>query len=113
MVDIENMEFSCFGIQNIQNAGVGSGVDFKIFPEDTESQCLYTSGEVLCKTGWGTFGEKILCPPEDYFNRLYPLKYFIIIYFYLLLKLVFLFRDILNIVPTTNCQPKQRNCCIG
>uniref|UniRef100_A0A2S2Q357 Coiled-coil and C2 domain-containing protein 2A n=1 Tax=Sipha flava TaxID=143950 RepID=A0A2S2Q357_9HEMI len=72
VVDIENLEFSCFGNQIVQNAGVGSGVDFKVFPEDTEVHCLYTSGEVLCKVGWGTFGDKILCPPEDYFNRLYP-----------------------------------------
>lgn len=78
MVDTENMEFSCFGVQNTQNAGVGSGVDFKIFSEDTESQCLYTSGEVLCKAGWGTFGDNILCPPEDYFNKFYPIKYLFI-----------------------------------
>lgn len=75
MVDIENLEFSCFGNQNFQNAGVGSGVDFKIFPEDAETQCLHTSGEVLCKVGWGTFGNKILSPPEDYFNRLYSQTY--------------------------------------
>lgn len=75
VVDIENLEFSCFGNQSVQNAGVGSGVDFKVFPEDTEAQCLYTSGEVLCKVGWGTFGDKILCPPDDYFNRFYPQKY--------------------------------------
>lgn len=50
-------------------------MDFKVFPEDTEAQCLYTSGEVLCKAGWGTFGDKILSPPEDYFNRLYSQKY--------------------------------------
>lgn len=74
-MDIENLEFSCYGHQNAQNAGVGSGVDFKIFPEDTVSHCIYTSGEVLCKVGWGIFGDKILCPPDDYFNRLNSQKY--------------------------------------
>lgn len=80
MVDLENLEFSCFGQQNFQNSGVGSGVDFKIFPEDTETQCLHTSGEVLCKVGWGTFGNKILSPPEDYFNRLYSQTYLLHIF---------------------------------
>jgi len=75
VVDLENFEFSCFGSQNVQNAGVGSGIDFKIFPEDTESQCLFTSGEVLCKAGWGTCGNTVLCPPEDYFDRFYSQKY--------------------------------------
>lgn len=80
MVDVEHLEFSCFGHQNVQNAGVGSGVDFKLFPEDTETQCLYTSGEVLCKAGWGSFGSKILCPPEDYFNKIYSQKYVFLIF---------------------------------
>lgn len=80
MVDIEHLEFSYFGHQNVQNAGVGSGVDFKLFPEDTETQCLYTSGEVLCKAGWGSFGSKILCPPEDFFNKLYSQKYILLIF---------------------------------
>ncbi|XP_050435842.1 coiled-coil and C2 domain-containing protein 2A isoform X2 [Adelges cooleyi] len=71
VVNNEKLEFSCFGSQSVQNAGVGSGTDFKIFPEDTESLCLYTSGEVMCKVGWGKFGDKILCPPEEYFNKLY------------------------------------------
>lgn len=71
---MEYLEFSCFGNQNFQNAGVGSGMDFKVFPEDTENQCLYTSGEVLCKAGWGRFGDKILCPPENYFDRIYSQK---------------------------------------
>jgi len=77
---MDYLEFSCFGNQNIQNAGVGSGVNFKIFPEDKETQCLYTSGEVLCKTGWGMFGDKILCPPEEYFNKLYSQKYMLHIF---------------------------------
>ncbi|KAE9526974.1 hypothetical protein AGLY_013622 [Aphis glycines] len=71
VVDTENLEFSCFGNQSFQNAGVGSGVEFKVFSEDMETQCLYTSGEVLCKAGWGTFNDKILCPPENYFDRIY------------------------------------------
>jgi len=74
VVDIENLEFSCFGNQSFQNAGVGSGVEFKVFSEDMETQCLYTSGEVLCKAGWGTFNDKILCPPENYFDRIYSQK---------------------------------------
>lgn len=74
-VGIESLEFSCFGSQNVQNAGVGSGVDFKVFPEDTEFLCLYTSGDVLCKAGWGMFDDTVLSPPEDYFNRYYSNQY--------------------------------------
>ncbi|XP_050537512.1 coiled-coil and C2 domain-containing protein 2A isoform X2 [Daktulosphaira vitifoliae] len=75
IIETENLEFSCFGSQNVQNSGVGSGIDFKIFPEDSESLCLYTSGEVICKVGWGKFGDKILSPPENYFSELYSTKF--------------------------------------
>jgi hypothetical protein len=71
-VPVEKYEFSStdeVGI-GVRHSGVGSGVSFKLFPESDSTICLYTTASILCQIGWGTSNERVLSPPDYFFEKM-------------------------------------------
>lgn len=70
-VPVEKYQFSSTDEvgSGVRHSGVGSGVPFKLFPEDDKVRCCYTSAWITCKAGWATNNERVLSPPEYYFNK--------------------------------------------
>lgn len=74
----ERHEFSSNQVLTFSHAGVGSGTYMCPFPEGSNKEitCLYTSGVLVCRVGWGVDsgvhggGEgRILAPPEKYWAK--------------------------------------------
>ncbi|XP_065204032.1 coiled-coil and C2 domain-containing protein 2A [Planococcus citri] len=71
-VPLEKYEFSStdeVGI-GVRHSGVGSGVPFKLFSDDDKMTCCYTTACITCKTAWAANNERVLSPPEYYFNKI-------------------------------------------
>lgn len=54
----------------VRHSGVGSGVPFKLFPQAETSFCLYTTASITCQTGWGVSEDRVLSPPDYFFNKI-------------------------------------------
>jgi len=74
----ERHEFSSNQVLTFSHAGVGSGTYMCPFPDGSNKEitCLYTSGVLLCRVGWGVDSGvhgggdgRILAPPEKYWAK--------------------------------------------
>lgn len=73
----ECYEFSCDQVvqsDGTKHNGVGAGIAFKSLPDDKSSLCLFISGSLTCRTGWGVVGNSTLAPPLKQLNIVAPLS---------------------------------------